>query len=345
MLATPENLVKQEEMQMVHQNMMMTGLSNQIVQGPATAPIQFTDQQLTTISQAINATTTIPATSSVMDVGGGATASAAIQMDTGNAAQPVNLMVPNCTAADIILNSHSVILGTSPIGNSGDGVVVVSADPTSPTGQSMSLVGVPMERGNISPDVILNPTVTPRLLCDPVPVVVVPTTSSAVVEGSGSLLVDPMLSVAPLVVDPMMGNSPASASGSLQSPQSPNSSNGGVTTTAEVVQNVQNMILNAAAEILVSQQTTISNESMQAIISLNNAASMLNEQQDPVAVNPIYNGSPPVVPVEDSNLVMMVQQGSNLMAEAQVPVSQVAMGVPGDIHMRVMHDDIGHLTG
>lgn len=318
------------------------------------APIQFTDQQLTTISQAINATTTIPATSSVMDVGShGGTSSAALQqMDTSNAQQQsVTQMNPNCSASDIILNSHSVILGAPSLGGApGDGLVVVTSASVQNDASNAAIVGA-LEHGSISPEIILNPAVTPSLLCDAVPVVV-PTTSSAVVEANASLLVDPLLT--PVVVDPMLGSSPRSSSNSnassaaLQSPQSPN----GVSTTAEVVQNVQNMILNAAAEILVSQQTTISNESMQAIISLNNAASMLEQEAVPV-VNPIYN-SPPAVE-EPNNLVMMVQQSSNILAETQQQqqqqqvtsqVAQSAMcGVPGDIHMRTVHEEIGHLTG
>lgn len=344
MMPSPEVLaaVKQEEMQqmVVHHNMLMSGgvhMGNgQVVAPPVpVAPIQFTDQQLTTISQAINATTTIPATSSVMDVGGGngnVTASVVLQqqMDTTPAAQGVNLMAPNCTASDIILNSHNAI---------SDASVVVSSSVSSANGANSSIVG---EHGSISPDIILNPTVSPSLLCDSVPVVVVVPTanSSGVVEG---LLVDPLLSsVSPIAVD---GSSVSS--GGLQSPQSPNGSSGGVSTTAEVVQNVQNMILNAAAEILVSQQTTISNESMQAIISLNNAASMLNDQQQQEqVVSPIYSSPPSAtVAVEDPNLVLMVQQNSNILTEAQTTNQVVGGGVSGDIHMQTVHEDIGHLTG
>lgn len=364
MMPTPEVLaaVKQEEMQqmVVHHNMLMNGgvhMGNgQVVAPPVpAAPIQFTDQQLTTISQAINATTTIPATSSVMDVGGGngnVTASIPLQhMDTTPAGQGVNLMAPNCTASDIILNSHSAILGAP-----SDASAVVSSAVSSANGATSSIVGALGEHGSISPDIILNPTVTPSLLCDSVPVVVVvPTANSSGVDGNVGLLVDPLLSVSPITID---GSSVSG--GGLQSPQSPNGSSGGVSTTAEVVQNVQNMILNAAAEILVSQQTTISNESMQAIISLNNAASMLNDQQQEQVVTPIYTSPPPAVAVEDPNLVLMVQQNSNILTEAQT-TSQVAggggrggggvtgngglMGVSGDIHMQTVHEDIGHLAG
>lgn len=340
MMATQAEVmaVKQEEMaqQMVQQqqihahNMLMNPnvhLTNQQVQvpiavpGPVT-PIQFTDQQLTTISQAINATTTNPATSSVMDVGGGVGVSTGntIHMDTSSVnsvPQPVNLMVPNCSASDIILNSHNVILGAT---TGAQGQVVVA---TSPTGGPGGMVVGAMDHGSISPDVILNPTVTPSLLCETlsgasaVPVV---TSSSAVVEGNPGLLVDPMLTT----------TTPVNVSDPSGSPQSPN----GLATTAEVVQNVQNMILNAAAEILVSQQTVISNESMQAIISLNNAASMLNDQQE-------------------QQQQQQHQQNSNILTDSvqQTSGGQVVantaglMGVPRDIHMRAVHEEIGHMTG
>lgn len=373
--------VKQEDMavvqqQLAHHNLLMNGvhLGNQVAPSSsavaavaaAVAPIQFTDQQMTTISQAINATTTNPATSSVMDVG------AALHMDTSggvvapNHVQPVNLMTTNCSASDIILNSHSVILG-APSNVTSSGVVVDQSVNTSPNGGlPVGTIGA-LNGGSLSSDVILNPSVSPTLLCDtlagaPVAVPVVATTAmivdpmmtlaSSTVATSNS--VDPMLAAPSVVVDPMMGNSPTSA---MQSPQSPNgstgsgsSSNSGLATTAEVVQNVQNMILNAAAEILVSQQTTISTESMQAIISLNNAASMLNDQpqqQQEVAavVNAgMYSSPPPAT--EDPNMAMMGRRNSNIAAEAAVGgASEMLEVVPGDIHMRTVHEDIGHLGG
>lgn len=88
-LAVVAAAVKQEELAVAqqmaaavahqHHNMIMSGhhmggpgvaAGGGQVSGANDAPIRFTDQQLTTISQAINATTTNPATSSVMDVGG-----------------------------------------------------------------------------------------------------------------------------------------------------------------------------------------------------------------------------------------------------------------------------------
>lgn len=352
----PAATVKQEEFDVAQHNLLMN-MTSQVVAAAAAAaasvaptpvvvapppPIQFTDQQLTTISQAINATTTNPATSSVCDVGGGT-----LHMDTssqgggGGGVGGQNLMA----ASDIILNSSCSIAAV------GLGVDVSS------TTSSPNVVVLPLDHhSSLSPEVILNPAVTPSLLCDAAALPPVSTVVSVNTAARPSMVVvdQSMLAAASnsvvdsnavgLLVDPMT----ATTAAALQSPQSPNGGSG-LATTAEVVQNVQNMILNAAAEILVSQQTTISNESMQAIISLNNAASMLNDQQqvEPVVTGGLFTGASPVVVAsvgaEDPGLAMMVRRNSNILTETVT--SQLGATGSGDIHMRTVHDEIGHMAG
>lgn len=363
--------------------------------GPTTNSIQFTDQQLTTISNAINSTNTSPSTSSVIDVGAGLHVDTASRSSNSSSSDHGGLMVAagspgplNCS--DIILNSHNAILGASP-GNSSPVAATTTGSSGSPLGTASILAAVD-QHNNMSPDVILNPTVSPSVLCEPI--------GASVSVAPVQSLVDPILnmSTAPPPVAMVVGASPSASAvcdsviamdqssqsslldsmmvGQQQQQSSPGSNADLIqqqqpqvsTTTAEVVQNI---IMNAAVEILSSQQETLTQGSMDAIVSLNNAVAILtqDQQQQLQQMSPENmsgasdngggagdrlvrsNSNTMATNVGDMNVTggccalsgtvaaaVATQAGPNLMMAT-------AKAGDNDIHMRSVHDEMAHING
>ncbi|XP_059619385.1 nuclear factor of activated T-cells 5 isoform X2 [Phlebotomus argentipes] len=181
----------------------------------------------------------------------------AIQCDGASATDQIlcNNSSPSSTSRsplsqDVILNSQSVVTLSEV-----NGMNVLSS-PNLPSATTQS-------DHTMSPDIIMNPTVSPSMLCtgstgahspmleSQVPLLTIPQTAPEAMINS---MISPIL---------------ASPQADHKSPQTP------TTTTSNTV---HNMILN---EILTSQQNTITTESMEALMSFNSATSML---QDPTPV-------------------------------------------------------------
>ncbi|GAB0094422.1 NFAT [Sergentomyia squamirostris] len=148
---------------------------------------------------------------------------------------------------DIILNSQSVVTLAEV-----NGMNVLS----SPSIQSATT----QSDHTMSPDIIMNPTVSPSMLC----------TASA---GAHTPMIEgqvPILNIPQTAPETMMNSM---ISPILASPQADHKSQPATTTAGSNTLN--NMIL---SEILTTTQNTITTESMEALMSFNSAASMLPEQ-------------------------------------------------------------------
>lgn len=228
-------------------------------------PIQFTDHQLTTISNAIINSNTSPSMSSVMDIGLQIETNSNNSSDLG-AISSAGSLQRSPLSHDIILNSHNSIINSP------------SAISTSSQSSSISME----MHHNMSPELILNPSVSPSVLCEPM--------SNSVTVPAVQTLVEPILNLPQpqpnspenvaimeqnaAILDSMM--TPISVQTQQQQQQTQMNT---LTTGAQQSNVVHNMILNAAAEILSSQPPTITTESMQALISLNNA--VMTTQENP----------------------------------------------------------------